>query len=241
MPVEGLPEIVQGENLADIVWSHLPSPLQNGDIIVVTHKAVSKSQGHVVSLDSVVPSPLACSFAQQHNKRPEHVEVVLQQSQDIVRMQQGLIISRTKHGFVCANAGVDCSNASNSNSVCLLPDDPDASAAAISLELSTLAGFTVPVLISDSFGRPWRLGIVNVAIGLSGMNCFTDYRGQTDPAGRDLKATIMASADAIAAGAELVMGKLDRIPAVLVRGFSWQPGNQGAKALIMPEERNLFR
>lgn len=243
IPISFAEEIRPGCCLADLLCSHLPLALEKGDIICVTHKAVAKAEGQIVRLDSVKVSTFANNYAQRFGKNPRLTELVLQQSQAVMRMLRGLIISRTHHGFVCANAGIDISNLDpqeTQETACLLPEDPDRSAQELSQELARRCGFVVPVIISDSFGRAWREGVVNVAIGTAAMNPFSDYRGQCDPAGYTLKATIMASADALAAACEPVAGKFGRCPAVIIRGFAWLPGEQGAKALIMPEEKNLF-
>ncbi len=241
IPITVAQEIVPGDDLAQLLWDNTPTPLEQGDIAVVTHKAVSKAEGHIIDLRTIEPSAFAIRFARSYSKDARLVELVLRQSASIVRMRDGLIISRTPHGFTCANAGIDISNSAPDMAI-VLPPDPDASAQRLSAALSQRSGFDVPVIICDSFGRPWRQGIVNVTIGLAGMSPFTDYRGQRDPAGYELKASLMASADAIAAGAELAMGKLRRTPLALARGIEWQPPahEANAKALLFPPERDFF-
>ena len=207
---------------------------------MVTHKIVSKAEGRLVDLQTIEPSDLAMRFASRWGKDPRAVEVVLRESREIVRMARGLLICRTRHGLVCANAGVDLSNVAGGQVACLLPEDPDASARTLYERIRTEVGFPVPVILCDSFGRAWREGIVNVAIGVAGMDPFTDYRGQADPYGYGLRVTRMASADALAAAAELAMGKVDGIPAVVVRGFPWKPGEQGADSLVRSPGNDLF-
>ncbi len=211
-----------------------------GDVLVVTHKVLSKAEGRLVDLTEVQPSALAESHARAWGKDPRQVEVVLRESGSILRMEGPVIISRTRHGLVCANAGVDKSNVPG-QAVCLLPEDPDASAGRLYQALEAALGFSLPVVISDSFGRPWRLGIVNVAIGLAGMAPFTDHRGRTDAHGYRLEASLMATADAVAAAAELVMGKTDGVPAALVRGLELSGSTGCAAELIRPGEQDLFR
>jgi len=182
----------------------------------------------------------ARSWAERWNKDPRQVEIVLRESAGIVRMERGIIISRTRHGLVCANAGVDRSNSPHAT-VCLLPVDPDASARALCTSLTQRAGFPIPVLISDSFGRPWRNGIVNVAIGLAGLEPFTDYRGQHDTHGYRMEASVMATADALCAASELVMGKVDQVPAAIVRGAKFTLGQADSQPLIRTPQEDMFR
>lgn len=241
LPVSGIAEIRSGDALAEKMLPALQALAQAGDVLVVTHKIVSKAEGRVIDLTTVEPSEWARQWAERWKKDARQIEVVLRESAGILRMEHGIIVSRTRHGLVCANAGVDRSN-SPGETVCCLPDDPDASARALSSTLSQNLGFTLPVLISDSFGRAWRIGIVNVAIGVAAMDPFTDYRGQDDPHGYPLEASIMGSADAICAAAELVMGKTDGVPAALVRGFDWKPmENPSSRAMIRPLDQDFFR
>ncbi|MCR4783482.1 MAG: coenzyme F420-0:L-glutamate ligase [bacterium] len=242
-------EIAAGDDLADLLLADLQEPLAPGDVVIVTHKAVAKAEGRLIKLSDVVPSSLAEEYAKESGKDPRFVELILRESSAIVRMNQYSIIVKTKQGPTCANAGIDFSNlgtvdnpesCSKDPTACLLPKDPDLSAQRLYNSLQARCGFAVPVIVSDSFGRPWREGIVNFAIGSCGLDPFTDYRGQTDSAGRTLKVTRMASADALAAGAELACGKLKRAPFVIVRGFEWQPSTLTARALIRPDDRNLF-
>ncbi len=244
MPVTGMPEIEEGADLAKLILQAAHSgnlALLDGDIVVVTQKAVSKAEGRMRDLRTVTPSPFAEFLASQHDKDPRVVEVVLQESKRIVKMDRGLIIAETHHGLVCANAGVDHSNLPDDNMVCLLPVDPDASAERLRLAFDEYTALQVAVLITDSFGRPWRDGITEVAIGLAGMAPVVDYRGGVDAYDRPLRATVVAFADEVAAAAGLVMEKRSGVPAAVVRGFRYEPGEGGARALVMPQERDLFR
>lgn len=239
-PVRGLPEIQPGDDLAQLLWEAAGGELAPGDLLVVTHKVVSKAEGRLVRLDTITPGPMARDFAARWGKDPRVVELVLQESSAVVRMAWGVLVTRNRQGLICANAGVDLSNSGGGEVACLLPEDPDASARQLYEAIQARAGFPVPILLCDSFGRPWREGIVNVAIGVAGMSPFTDHRGSCDAAGYLLNVSLMASADALAAAAELAMGKTDAVPAVLVRGFAWTPGEGSARELIRPDERNLF-
>jgi coenzyme F420-0:L-glutamate ligase/coenzyme F420-1:gamma-L-glutamate ligase len=241
LPVEGIPEVRPGDDLPDLIALAVGKNLRAGDILVVTHKIVSKAEGRLVDLRRVEPSALAKGFAARYEKDPRQIEVVLRESRRIVRMDRGLIIAETYHGFVCANAGVDASNVPGDDTVCLLPADPDASAARLRGALADRTGSDLAVIVSDSFGRTWREGITNVAIGVSGMNPLADYRGQTDPNGFPLAATVLAVADEIAAAAELVMAKTAGIPVAIVRGYLYEPAAGTGRALVMDPERDLFR
>ncbi len=241
--IEGIPEAHAGDNVAELIAAGLEQSrlqIETGDVLVVTHKLVSKAEGRLVALESVIPSAFAQWIAQRYGKDPRQVEVVLRESARIVRMDRGILIAETRHGFVCANAGVDASNVPPGY-VSLLPVDPDGSAARIRSDLIRRFGREHAVIITDSFGRPWRNGIVNVAIGAAGMQPLLDYRGQADTFGNELRVTVLAVADELAAAAELVMGKVERCPAAIVRGYRYQPGAGRASDLIMPAERDLFR
>ena len=246
--IAGIPEVRPGDDLAAQIGGAIAAGpgLEPGDIVVVTHKIVSKAEGQIVVLTTIAPSPLARQLGERWGKDPRHVEVVLREARRIVRMDHRLIIAETRHGFVCANAGVDASNAAP-ESVVLLPTDPDASAARLREALGERFGFereSAPgVIISDSFGRPWRQGIVNVAIGVSGIAPLLDYRGARDAAGYELSATVLAVADEIAAAGELVMHKLAGRPVAIVRGYEPPlPATPGmGRDLIMEPERDLFR
>jgi coenzyme F420-0:L-glutamate ligase / coenzyme F420-1:gamma-L-glutamate ligase len=241
IPVEGIPEVRPGDDLPDLIARATGEDLRAGDIVVVTHKIVSKAEGRLVDLRAVEPSALAKGFAARYGRDPRQIEVVLRESRRVVRMDRGLIIAETHHGFVCANAGVDASNVPGDDVVCLLPVDPDASAARLREALTVRTGSDLAVIVSDSFGRPWREGITNVAIGVAGMEPLTDYRGQRDPYGYPLEASILAGADELAAAAELVMGKTEGIPAAIVRNYPYKPGPGTARDLLMAPEKDLFR
>jgi coenzyme F420-0:L-glutamate ligase/coenzyme F420-1:gamma-L-glutamate ligase len=241
LPVKGIPEVRPGDDLPELIARAVGRDLHAGDILVVTHKIISKAEGRLVDLRTVEPSALAKGFAARYEKDPRQIEVVLRESRRIVRMDRGLIISETHHGFVCANAGVDASNVPGDDVVCLLPVDPDASAAKLRAALATRTGSDLAVIVSDSFGRAWREGITNVAIGVAGMDPLTDYRGKTDPHGFPLAASVLAIADELAAAAELVMGKTEGIPVAIIRNYAYKPAPGTARDLLMEPERDLFR
>ena len=241
MPLAGIPEVRPGDDLAALIVRAAGGDLRPGDILVVTHKIVSKAEGRLVDLRAVEPSALAKGFAGRYGKDPRQIEVVLRESRRIVRMDRGLIISETHHGFVCANAGVDASNVPGEETVCLLPLDPDASAAKLRAALAARLGVDLAVLVTDSFGRAWRFGITDVAIGVSGMEPLADYRSQNDPYGRPMEASVLAVADELAGAAELVTGKTEGIPVAIVRGYPYEAATGSAGDLLMPPERDLFR
>lgn len=240
-----LPVVEPGDDIKSMIGDSIEASgagLQQGDILVVTHKVVSKAEGALVDLNGVTPSQLAVDWATRYGKDPRQVEVVLRQSKRIVRMDRGVIIAETAHGFICANAGVDQSNVAT-DTVCLLPADPDMSAGAIRDALAVRFGVTPGVILTDSWGRPWRNGIVNYAIGVAGLAPLADYRGMHDPAGYELHVTVIAVADQIASAAELMMNKLDGRPLVLVRGYrppTATPHGTGKDLLIDPA-RDMFR
>lgn len=241
--IPGLPEICSGSNLGDLICQAIhasPLEVQDKDILVVTQKVVSKAEGRIVLLDSIQPSPLAHAWAQELNKEPSLLEIILRQTRRVVRMDQGRLIVETQHGFVCANAGVDTSNVAP-GMVTLLPEDPDGSAQRLRTYLQESFECNVAVIISDTFGRPWRKGLVNVAIGTAGLMPLMDYRGEPDSAGRPLEATAMAWADELAAAAELVMGKTLNIPIALVRGLNYLTSQSSADLLIRGANEDLFR
>jgi coenzyme F420-0:L-glutamate ligase/coenzyme F420-1:gamma-L-glutamate ligase len=236
-----LPEIGPGDDLAELIAG--AGRLGDGQIVAIAHKAVSKAEGATVDLRTVEPSPRARELAAEHGKDPRAVQVVLDQSQEVVRADRGVLICRTHHGFVCANAGVDASNSPDRDTVITLPRDPDAGARAIRGRLRELTGARVGVLISDSFGRAWRHGQCDVAIGLAGVAPLEDWRGRSDSQGRELRATWLAVADAIAALADLARAKDSREPVVLVDGlerFVTEDHGPGARALLRPRTEDLF-
>jgi len=235
-PVEGLPEIGEGDDLAELIAGH--ADLEDGDVLVVAQKAVSKAEGRVVRLADVEPSERARELAGQEDARRH--EVILRESVRIVRSRPPLVITETRHGFVCASAGVDSSNAPERETVVLLPVDPDASAARLCERLRELTGADVGVIVSDSFGRAWRQGTTDVAIGTAGIRPLLDLKGTRDRVGYELHATVIAVADELAGAAELVLGKTDGVPAAVIRGVDAR-GEGSARDLVMPAERDLFR
>ncbi len=240
----GIPEVQDGDDLGRLIVEAAErggQPLQAGDILVVAQKVVSKSEGRLVSLREIAPSPLAQEFAAAWGKDGRAVEIVLREARRIVRMDRGVIIAETSHGFICANAGVDASNVPGEERVCLLPVDPDASAGRLVKRLGELTGVEAAVIISDTFGRPWREGLLNVAIGVAGLRPLVSYIGQQDPHGHTLRVTELAVADELAAAAGLLMGKLERIPVVRIRGYRFAPGEGRARTLVRSAERDLFR
>lgn len=242
--IKGIPDVHPGDNLPDLISRGLDLSevsLQAGDILVVTQKIVSKAEGRIIDLKDIEPSAFAIDYARKWNKDPRQIEVVLRESARIVRMDKGIIISETRHGFVCANAGVDASNVQGGHIVTLLPVDSDASARQIREAMRQRAGVDVPVIISDSFGRAWRNGIINIAVGVSGLAPLIDYRGLDDTYGYRMSATVIAIADELASAAELAMGKVDSCPVALIRGYSFTPAEGSSKELIIEPERDMFR
>jgi coenzyme F420-0:L-glutamate ligase/coenzyme F420-1:gamma-L-glutamate ligase len=233
--VRGLPELRAGDDLAQLIVER--AELEDGDVLVAAQKAISKIEGRVVRLDEIEPSAEALALASDSD--PRKIELVLREAKDILRARGSLVIAETRHGFVCASAGVDASNTPEPGSLVLLPLDPDASAARLRSALGDLTGRDVGVVVSDSFGRPWRQGTTDVAIGAAGLEVLRDLKGERDPTGYELRSTVIALADEIAGAAELVMGKLDRTPVAIVRGLD-AAGEGTARDLVMPAERNLF-
>ncbi len=242
--VDGLPEIRAGDDLAALLADAVRAQgtgLQDGDVLAVAQKVVSKAEGRIVHLAQVVPSPRALEMAAESGKDARQLEVVLRETAEIVRWSHGVLISETRHGFVCANAGVDRSNAGAPDTVILLPVDPDASAARLRDALRERTGATVAVVVTDTFGRAWREGHMNVAIGIAGLPALKRYVGQFDPEGYELRVTEIAVADEVAAAAELVMGKLDRCPAAIVRGLVTNEPAETARDYVRPASKDLFR
>jgi coenzyme F420-0:L-glutamate ligase/coenzyme F420-1:gamma-L-glutamate ligase len=245
--LEGIPEILPGDDLPAILAHAVERtpgvlPLRGDDVLVVTQKVVSKAENAIVDLRAIVPRPEAVEFGRRWDRDPRQVEVVLQQARRVVRMERGVVITVTRHGFVCANGGVDASNVGprSGDIVTLLPEDPDASADAIRTGLRDRFGVDVPVIVSDSFGRPWRWGIVDVAIGVSGLAPLQDLRGEPDADGRVMKSTVRAVADELASAAELVLAKTAGRPAALIRGADPPPGEGRIADALMPPEFDLF-
>jgi coenzyme F420-0:L-glutamate ligase/coenzyme F420-1:gamma-L-glutamate ligase len=244
--VENLPLITKGDNIAELIFKAAKeqnTPLQENDVIVVTHVVVSKAEGNVVNLDAVSPSEQAKKIAQQTGKEPEVVEVILRETKEIVRIGQNSLITETKNGIVCANAGVDRSNVEGERNMVLLPKDPDASARKIRQEIKKLAGCDVAVIVSDTHGRPLRRGEINVAIGVAGIKPIRDRRGEKDLFGYVLRIKQTAIADELASAAELVIGQADEgIPAAIIRGYNYRKDeNASARELTRPKETDLFR
>lgn len=250
IPITGIGEIPPGTDLASAIFAAIQAQqliLQQEDILVVTQKIVSKAEGRIVELVDIEPSAFAQTIAEQGKKDPQHVEVVLRESRRVVRMDHGVLIAETPHGFICANAGVDESNVNGQRALTLLPIDPDRSAQFLRLQLqkhiqaNSDTNADIAVIISDTWGRPWRNGQVNMAIGIAGMEAIVDYRGMQDPYGYELQASAIAVADELAAAAELVMGKIDRIPVALIRGYAYIPSDNGTRPLLRDTATDMFR
>ena len=246
--IDGLGEIVPGDDLPAMIAAALAStgdvlPLRDDDVLVVTQKVVSKAEGAIVDLATIEPRAEVVDYAERFDRDPRQVELVLREAKRVVRMENGLVITETPHGFVCANGGIDASNVGprSGDIVTLLPRDPDASAERIRAAVRERLGHDLPVIVSDSFGRPWRFGIVDVAIGVSGLLPLDDLRGTPDADGRVMKSTVRAVADEIASAGELVLGKTARRPIALVRGATFRRGEGRIADLIMPAEMDLFR
>jgi coenzyme F420-0:L-glutamate ligase/coenzyme F420-1:gamma-L-glutamate ligase len=242
--IERLPEFVVGMDLASSIIEACiaqSTPIQEKDVLVVTQKVISKVEGQLLDLSTVTPSHIAKQWATEHCKDPQLIEVVLRESVRIVRMDRGVLITETRHGFHCTNAGVDASNVPGEGIVSLLPVDSDASAENIRESVRLATGTGVAVIITDTWGRPWRQGVTNIAIGSAGMVVLRDYRGSTDSYGYDLSASVIAVVDELASTAELVMGKLDKVPAVIIRGYEYEAGLGSIRDLARPPEQDLFR
>ncbi len=232
-------EIQKGDDLAKVFLSNFKG-VQEGDVIVVAQKAISKQEGKIVDLSQVIPSMLAVGIAAEYGKDPKLVEVILSEAQRIVRMQGGVIITETKHGFVCANSGVDESNLPK-GFASLLPDDPDGSALTFQSKISEITGKKVAVIISDTFGRPFREGQTNHAIGIAGMRPINDYAGKKDSFGKTLRVTAIAQADELCGAAELVMKKSANCPFAVIRNFDYESANESIRSLLRPKSSDLFR
>ncbi|MEX2184593.1 MAG: coenzyme F420-0:L-glutamate ligase [Chloroflexota bacterium] len=248
LAIAGLGEIVPGDDLPGLIAGALAAsaevlPLRDDDVLVVTQKVVSKAEGAIVDLTAVQPRPEAVEFAERWDRDPRQVEVVLREARRVVRMANGVIITETHHGFVCANGGIDASNVgpASGNVVTLLPANPDASADRIRAAIRARLGHDLPVIVSDSFGRPWRWGIVDVAIGVSGLEPLEDLRGEVDADGRVMRSTVRAVADEIASAAELVLGKTAGRPIALIRGATVVRGEGRIADALIPGHMDLFR
>ena len=248
LALDGIPEVGLGDDLAALIGDAIDRtpgalPLTDVDVLVVTQKIVSKAEGAVVDLTGIVPGEHAIDFARRYDRDPRQVQVVLNEAARVVRMEHGVLITETVHGFVCANGGVDASNVGpgSGSLVTLLPRDPDASAAHIRKGVRERFGVDVPVIVSDSFGRPWRWGIVDVAIGLSGLRPLDDLRGAPDADGRIMRSTVRAVADELASAAELALGKAAGRPVAIVRGAAFVRGEGSIREVLMAAENDLFR
>ena len=243
--IQGMPELGPGEDLAGLMMDAADAqgtPIEDGDVLVVTQKVVSKVEGKVLSINDVEASSLAITVTEGYRRDPRHTELILRESKRIVRMDRGVIISETRHGFYCANAGIDASNIPGNDTVALLPDDSDASARAIRRAVKDRLGVNVAIIVSDTFGRAWRNGAANVAIGVAGMEPMVSYVGQEDAHGHTLHTTEIAVADELAATAELVTGKTLGVPVTIIRGYRFSPmENASIQRLLRTGDRDLFR
>ena len=242
--VTGIPEVKRGDDLAALIVKAVRdqgTPLEAGDILIVTQKIVSKAEGRIVDLNEIEPSALALQFAKDNDRDPRQVELIFRESRRVVKMDKGNIIAETKHGFVCAASGVDESNVPGEDMASLLPEDPDASARRIRDGVRKALNIPVAVIISDTWGRPWREGAINVAIGIAGINPLKDYKGTYDASGRILRITTIATADEIASTAELVTAKAINVPVAIVRGFHYETDRDSVKVLLRDPSMDLFR
>ena len=244
IPIMIKQDIKKGDNIAELIVQSIREKnesLQENDVVVITHKIVSKAEGKIVDLGNVVPSEESKKIASNTRKDPRLIELIISQANEIVKIDKDIIITETKHGFVCANAGVDHSNVPGDDLVTLLPRDPDGSAEKLAAALRKITGKRIAVIITDTFGRPWRLGLTNVAIGASGLPVLVDLRGTRDRDGKPLTATVLAVADELAAAAGLLMGKAEGTPAVLIRGYRFKPASEKAAGIVRPASEDLFR
>jgi len=244
IPIGVAGEIAAGASIANELLESLRrnrQRLQPGDILVVKHKIVSKAEGRLVDLGTIQPSSESIAWAQQYDLDARVIELALRESRSVIRRKNGVLITETAHGFLCANSGIDVSNVDGGKTALLLPEDPDRSAANLRRTLKKRTGISIPVIITDSFGRPWREGLTEFAIGIAGMKPLRDDRGRSDPHGYKLKASVEAVADELASAAGLVCGKLNRAPACIVRGFAYEAGSGGVGSLLRPPANDLFR
>ena len=244
IPIPLQDEILPGDSLPDKLLASLRRSrlrLQPGDILIIKHKIVSKAEGRLVNLKTIQPSPESTAWAKQYDLDPRVIELALRESRAVIRRKNGVLITETHHGFLCANSGVDVSNVNGGTNALLLPEDPDRSAADLRRALKQRTGLNIPVIITDSFGRPWREGLTEFAIGIAGMKPLRDDRGRRDAHGYRLRASVEAVADELACAAGLVCGKLNRSPACIVRGFRYQPGPGKVHDLLRPAPTDLFR
>jgi coenzyme F420-0:L-glutamate ligase/coenzyme F420-1:gamma-L-glutamate ligase len=238
--LEGIPEVNEGDDVATLITAAAAGTLQSGDVLVVAQKVVSKAEGAVRDLADVNPGERAEVLARELNNDPRLIQLVLDESVDVVRQSRALIVE-TKQGFVCANAGIDRSNVPGDNRVTLLPEDSDASAAHIREQIANLTGCDVAVVISDTFGRPWRMGLVNVALGVAGLDPLINYVGKLDAQGRPMHVSLIAVADELASAAELATGKINHVPVAVIRGFKWESRSGSGLQLLRPRDQDMFR
>ena len=244
IPITFPDDVVPGTDIADVLLTSIRrsrNKLQAGDILVIKHKIVSKSEGRLVDLTTIVPSQESIAWAEQYELDARVIELALRESRAVIRRQNGVLITETRHGFLCANSGIDVSNVDGGKTALLLPEDPDRSAASLRLAIKKKTGLLIPVIITDSFGRPWREGLTEFTIGIAGIKPLRDDRGRRDSHRYRLTASVEAVADELACAAGLVCGKLNRTPACIVRGFEFQPAKGGVKDLLRPSETDLFR
>jgi coenzyme F420-0:L-glutamate ligase/coenzyme F420-1:gamma-L-glutamate ligase len=244
IPVPIAEDVAAGDALADkllLALRRRRTGLKQGDILVVKHKIVSKAEGRLVDLSSIQPSGDSLAWAKQYGLDARVIELALRESRSVIRRKNAILITETSHGFICANSGVDVSNVDGGRHALLLPEDPDRSAAQLHRRIKKLTGLHVPIVISDSFGRPWREGLIEVAIGIAGMKALRDDRGRRDPKGYSLRASVEAVADELACAAGLVCGKLNRTPACIIRGYAYPTGRGSARDLLRRAAQDLFR
>jgi coenzyme F420-0:L-glutamate ligase / coenzyme F420-1:gamma-L-glutamate ligase len=244
IPVALAKEIVCGDSICHELLASLKQQrveLEAGDILVIKHKIISKAEGRVILLSTITPSTESLAWAKQYKLDARVIELAVRESRAVIRRKNGVLITETHHGFICANSGIDASNVDGGQQAVLLPKDPDHSAAKIRQALKKATGLSIPVIITDSFGRPWREGLTEFAIGIAGLKPLRDYRDQRDPHGYKLKASVEAIADELACAAGLICGKLNRVPACLVRGFHYEAGAGRARELLRPPATDLFR
>jgi coenzyme F420-0:L-glutamate ligase/coenzyme F420-1:gamma-L-glutamate ligase len=244
IPVSLADEVRPGDSLTDKLLQalkHSKLSLRARDILIVKHKIVSKAEGQLIPLEKIKPSASSRAWARRYNLDPRVTELALAESRRVIRRKRGVLITETRHGLICANSGVDVSNVNGGGHALLLPNNPDRSAAQLHRQLKKRLKLSIPIIITDSFGRPWREGLTEVAIGIAGMQALRDYRGDRDPHGYPLRVTIEAVADELACAAGLVCGKLARTPACIIRGYRYQPGRGRARDLIRPAATDLFR
>lgn len=244
IPISVDREINPGDSIAEVLLDSMRRRrlrIRAGDILIVKHKIISKAEGQLIDLSTIEPSAESTAWARQYDLDARVIELALRESRAVIRRKNGVLITETRHGFLCANSGVDVSNVSGGEQAILLPEDADRSAANLRRALKKRTGLSIPIIITDSFGRPWREGLTEFAIGIAGMKPLRDDRGRRDPHGYKLKASVEAVADELACAAGLVCGKLNRMPACILRGFAYEPGNGKVRALLRARARDLFR